>query len=245
MKRQPSRIASTAGSRSVAIACLRTIPSAPAAETGLSPSSVRRYINLFDLQPHRSKSYKPSTDPFFIEKVRDIVSLYPLPPENAPVLCVDQKSRCQALERTQPMLPMGLGYVEGITHDYKQEFLAFLRHIDQNVPAELDVHLICDNYSSQKHPKVRAWLASRPRYHVHFTPTYASLLNQVEHWFRLITQQAIRRSSFKSIPDLVARITRYTERYNLTARPFVWTATAESILAKIERLCKGIGGTQH
>lgn len=244
-----------------------------AAQTGVSPTSVHRYISLFGLQPHRSKSFKLSNDPFFIEKVRDIVGLYLAPPQNALVLCVDEKSQCQALERTQPMLPLGLGYVEGITHDYKrhgtttlfaaldvangevlaqckrrhrhQEFLAFLKHIDQNVPADLDVHLICDNYSTHKHPKVRAWLARRPRYHVHYTPTYASWLNQVERWFGLITQQAIRRGSFKSVPDLVGRIKRYTEHYNLTARPFVWTATADSILAKIERLCKVIGGTQH
>jgi len=244
-----------------------------ASERGLSPSSVHRYIRLFGLQPHRSKSFKLSNDPFFIEKVRDIVGLYLNPPENALVLCVDEKSQCQALERTQPVLPMGLGYVEGITHDYKrhgtttlfaaldvangevlaqckrrhrhQEFLGFLRHIDQNVPANLDVHLICDNYGTHKHPKVRAWLARRPRYHVHYTPTYASWLNQVERWFGLITQQAIRRGSFKSVPDLIGRIKRYTEHYNLTARPFVWTATANSILAKIERLCKVIGGTQH
>jgi len=244
-----------------------------ATETGLSPTSVHRYMSLFGLQPHRSKSFKLSNDPFFIEKVRDIVGLYLSPPQNALVLCVDEKSQCQALERTQPVLPMGLGYVEGITHDYKrhgtttlfaaldvangevlaqckrrhrhQEFLAFLRHIDRNVPAELGVHLICDNYGTHKHPKVRAWLARRPRYHVHYTPTYASWLNQVERWFGLITQQAIRRGSFKSVPDLIGRIKRYTEHYNLTARPFVWTATAESILAKVERLCKVIGGTQH
>ncbi|MBX3695655.1 MAG: IS630 family transposase [Steroidobacteraceae bacterium] len=244
-----------------------------AAATELSPTSVHRYISLFGLQPHRSKSFKLSNDPFFVEKVRDIVGLYLSPPENALVLCVDEKSQCQALERTQPVLPMGLGYVEGITHDYKrhgtttlfaaldvangeviaqckprhrhQEFLAFLKHIDQNVPTDLDVHLICDNYATHKHPKVRAWLARRPRYHLHYTPTYASWLNQVERWFGLITQQAIRRGSFQSVPDLVGRIKRYTEHYNLTARPFVWTATAESILAKIERLCKVIGGTQH
>lgn len=244
-----------------------------AEQTGLSKSSVHRYISLFGLQPHRSKSFKLSNDPFFVEKVRDIVGLYMSPPENALVLCVDEKSQCQALERTQPVLPMGLGYVEGITHDYvrhgtttlfaaldvasgeviaqckrrhrHQEFLAFLQHIDRNVPADLDVHLICDNYATHKHPKVRAWLAKRPRYHVHFTPTYASWLNQVERWFGLITQQAIRRGSFKSVPDLVGRIKQYTEHYNLTARPFVWTATADSIIAKIERLCKVINGTQH
>ena len=244
-----------------------------AAQTGLSQTTVHRYIRLFGLQPHRSKSFKLSNDPFFVEKVRDIVGLYLNPPDNALVLCVDEKSQCQALERTQPVLPMGLGYVEGITHDYvrhgtttlfaaldvssgevlaqckrrhrHQEFLAFLKHIDQNVPRQLDVHLICDNYATHKHPKVRAWLARRSRYHVHYTPTYASWLNQVERWFGLITQQAIRRGSFKSVPDLVSRIKRYTEHYNLTAQPFVWTATADSILAKIERLCKVINGTGH
>jgi transposase len=242
-------------------------------ETGLSRSTVHRYISLFGLQPHRSKSFKLSNDPFFVEKVRDIVGLYMSPPENALVLCVDEKSQCQALERTQPVLPMGLGYVEGITHDYvrhgtttlfaaldvasgevitqckkrhrHQEFLAFLNHIDRNVPDDLDIHMVCDNYATHKHPKVRAWLAKRPRYHVHFTPTYASWLNQVERWFGLVTQQAIRRGSFTSVPDLVGRIKQYTEHYNLTARPFVWTATADSIIAKIERLCKVINGTPH
>lgn len=242
-------------------------------ETGLSRSTVHRYISLFGLQPHRSKTFKLSTDPFFVEKVRDIVGLYMSPPENALVLCVDEKSQCQALERTQPVLPMGLGYVEGITHDYvrhgtttlfaaldvasgevitqckkrhrHQEFLAFLNHIDRNVPGDLDIHMVCDNYATHKHPKVRAWLAKRPRYHIHFTPTYASWLNQVERWFGLVTQQAIRRGSFRSVPDLVGRIKQYTEHYNLTARPFVWTATADSIIAKIERLCKVINGTAH
>lgn len=244
-----------------------------AAETGLSPTSVHRYIRLFGLQPHRAKSFKLSNDPFFVEKVRDIVGLYLNPPENALVLCVDEKSQCQALERTQPVLPMGLGYVEGITHDHvrhgtttlfaaldvgsgevlaqckrrhrHQEFLSFLKHIDRNVPADLAVHLICDNYATHKHPKVRNWLARRPGYHVHYTPTYASWLNQVERWFGLITQQAIRRGSFKSVPDLVGRIKRYTEHYNLTAQPFAWTATADSILAKLKRLCNAINGTEH
>jgi len=242
-------------------------------ETGLSRSTVHRYISMFGLQPHRSKTFKLSNDPFFVEKVRDIVGLYMSPPENALVLCVDEKSQCQALERTQPVLPMGLGYVEGVTHDYvrhgtttlfaaldvasgevitqckkrhrHQEFLAFLKHIDRNVPEDLDIHIICDNDATHKHPKVRAWLANRSRYHIHFTPTYASWLNQVERWFGLITQQAIRRGSFKSVPDLVKQIKNYTEHYNLTARPFVWTATADSIIAKIERLCKVINGTGH
>jgi putative transposase len=191
--------------------------------TGLSTTTVHRYLTLFGLQPHRTRSFKLSTDAFFVEKVRDIVGLYLNPPEHALVLCVDEKSQVQALERTQPLLPMGLGYVEGVTHDYvrhgtttlfaalniangtvisqckarhrHQEFLSFLRHIEANVPAELDVHLICDNYATHKHPRVRSWLARRPHFHVHFTPTYSSWLNQVERWFALITNQAIRRGS--------------------------------------------------
>src|SRR6202035_5277157 len=200
-----------------------------AAHTGISKSTVARYFALFGLQPHRSKSCKLSTDPFFIEKVRDIVGLYLNPPDHALVLCVDEKSQVQALERTQPVLPMGLGYVEGVTHDYyrhgtttlfaaldtldgkvialckprhrHQEFLAFLNHLDRSVPAGLDIHLVADNYGTHKHPKVKTWLARRPRYHIHDTPTYASWLNQVERWFGLITQQAIRRGSFRSVSE--------------------------------------------
>jgi len=244
-----------------------------AAQTGISKSSVARYLSLFGIQPHRSKSFKLSTDSFFVEKVRDIVGLYLSPPTNALVLCVDEKSQCQALERTQPMLPMGLGYLEGVTHDYirhgtttlfaalnaatgeviaqckprhrHQEFLAFLRHIDQAVPANLDVHLVVDNYATHKHPRVRAWLARHTRYHMHFTPTYSSWLNQVERWFGLITQQAIRRGSFRNVRQLIASIERYTEQYNQHKRPFVWTATADSILQKVARLCKVISGTEH
>lgn len=244
-----------------------------AAATGLSKSTVHRYLTLFGLQPHRAKSFKLSSDPFFIEKVRDIVGLYLNPPEHALVLSVDEKSQCQALERTQPVLPMGLGYVEGITHDYvrhgtttlfaaldvangmvltqckakhrHQEFLAFLRHIEANVPEHLDVHLICDNYGTHKHARVKAWLARRPRFHLHFTPTYSSWLNQVERWFALITTQAIRRGSFDSVADLKRRIDEFVKHYNQHPKPFMRTATAESILAKIERLCKVINGTRH
>src|SRR5882724_4546426 len=170
-----------------------------AAHTGISKSTVARYFALFGLQPHRSKSFKLSTDPFFVEKVRDVVGLYLNPPDKALVLCVDEKSQIQALERTQPVLPLGLGYVEGLTHDYTrhgtttlfaaldihsgeiltqckrrhrhQEFLAFLRHVETSVPAALDVHLVLDNYGTHKHPTVKAWLARRPRYRLHFTPT--------------------------------------------------------------------------
>jgi putative transposase len=243
------------------------------AETGISKSAVHRYIGLFGLQPHRTKSFKISTDPFFVEKVRDVVGLYLNPPENALVLCVDEKSQIQALERSQPVLPMGLGYVEGVTHDYyrhgtttlfaaldvadgsvitqckprhrHQEFLSFLRHIDTQVPANLDVHLIVDNYATHKHAKVRAWLARHPRYHLHLIPTYSSWLNQVERWFGLITQRAIRRDSFQSVPDLVRKIDQFVTHYNRHPQPFMWTATADSILAKLERLSKAINGTRH
>lgn len=241
--------------------------------TGLSKSTVHRVFGLFGIQPHRSTSFKLSNDPFFVDKVRDIVGLYLNPPDKALVLCVDEKSQIQALERTQPVLPMGLGYVEGVTHDYFRhgtttlfaaldiatgeviaqckkrhrhgEFLSFLRHIDESVPGDLDVHLVIDNYCTHKHAKVRNRLAARPRFHVHFTPTYSSWLNQVERWFGLITQQAIRRGSFTCVKDLVDRIDAYVRHYNRDARPFVWTATADSILKKIERLCKVISGTGH
>jgi len=244
-----------------------------AQETGISKSTVQRYFALFGVQPHRTTGFTLSTDPFFVDKVRDIVGLYLHPPEAALVLCVDEKSQIQALERTQPMLPLGLGYVEGVTHGYlrhgtttlfaaldvatgqvlaqckprhrHQEFLAFLGHIDANVPPDLDVHLIIDNYSTHKHAKVRAWLAQRPRYHVHFTPTYTSWLNQVERWFGVITQRAIRRGSFQKVHDLIARIDTFVEHYNVTATPFAWTATADSIRAKLERLAKVICGAPH
>jgi putative transposase len=244
-----------------------------ASETGLSKSTVQRVWRAFGIQPHRQKHFKLSTDPFFVEKVRDIVGLYLNPPDNAMVLCVDEKSQIQALDRTQPMLPMGLGYVEGVTHDYvrhgtttlfaaldiasgqvltrctprhrHQEFLKFLTLIDDSIPAPLDIHLVIDNYATHKHPKVRRWLASRPRFHVHYTPTYASWLNQVEIWFNLITQQAIRRGTFHSVKALVRKINAFVSQYNPNSKPFVWTATADSILQKTERICKAIAGTQH
>jgi putative transposase len=244
-----------------------------AEQTGISKSTVQRWFDLFGVQPHRQKTFKLSNDPFFVEKVRDIVGLYLNPPDCAVVLCVDEKSQIQALERTQPLLPMGLGYVEGVTHDYvrhgtttlfaaldiangevitqckarhrHQEFLAFLRHVDQQVPKQFDVHLVVDNYATHKHAKVKAWLARRPRFHVHFTPTYASWLNLVERWFGIITQRAIRRGSFSNVKTLVKRINQFVEHYNSSSRPFVWTATAESILAKVERLASLISGTRH
>jgi len=221
-----------------------------AEETKLSKSTVHRVWKAFGLQPHRQKHFKLSTDPFFVEKVRDIVGLYLNPPDNAMVLCVDEKSQIQALDRTQPMLPIGLGYVEGVTHDYvrhgtttlcaaldtatghvmaqckkrhrHQEFLPFLRHVDANLPPDLDVHFIVDNYTTHKHAKVRRWLAARPRYHIHYTPTYASWLNQVEIWFNIITQKAIRRGTFRSVPDLIANIERFVRNSNPRSRPFAW-----------------------
>ena len=244
-----------------------------AGETGISKTTVARYFALFGLQPHRSKSFKLSTDPFFVEKVRDVVGLYLDPPDKALVLCVDEKSQIQALQRTQPVLPMGLGYVEGVTHDYfrhgtttlfaalnvldgsvitqckprhrHQEFLSFLKHLDRNVPTDLEVHLIADNYATHKHPRVKAWLARHPRFVIHYTPTYSSWLNQVERWFGLITQQAIRRGSFTSVRQLVQKIDQYVAHHNLHKRPFAWTATADSILQKLQRLCKLINGTSH
>jgi putative transposase len=246
---------------------------AVAAETGISKSSVARYFQLFGLQPHRTEGFKLSTDPFFIEKLRDVVGLYLSPPDKALVICVDEKSQCQALERTQPMLPMGFGYAEGVTHDYKrhgtttlfaalnvlngavlasckprhrhQEFLSFLREIDKAVPTDLDIHCIVDNYATHNHPKIKAWLALRPRWHMHFIPTYSSWLNQVERFFALITDKAIRRGSFTSVKQLVQRIDHFVAAYNTHCQPFKWSATADSILEKLHRLCSRITGTEH
>ena len=240
---------------------------------GISKTTVHRWFSLFGLKPHLAKTFKLSTDPFFIEKVRDITGLYLNPPDHAIVLCVDEKSQIQALDRTQPKLPLNLGYVEGFTHDYvrhgtttlfaaldvatgrviakcrkrhrHQDWLAFLNLIDKETPADLDIHLILDNYATHKHPKVKAWIAKRPRYHLHFTPTYASWLNQVERWFGLISQRAIKRGSFRSVKELVEQITEFTDQYNTTSKPFVWVATAQSILDKVERLSTRINRTLH
>jgi transposase len=244
-----------------------------ARETRISNTTVHRIWQAFGLQPHRQKHFKLSSDPFFVEKVRDIVGLYLSPPENAIVLCVDEKSQIQALERTQPMLPMGLGYVEGVTHDYErhgtttlfaaldiangevlaqckrrhrhQEYLQFLKLVEDSVPQKLDIHIVVDNYATHKHPAVKRWLAAHDRWHVHYTPTYASWLNQVELWFNIITQHAIRRGTFTSVKELIAKIQQYIDRYNRHAKPFVWTATADSIFHKLERLTQHISGTLH
>ena len=210
--------------------------------SGVSKDTVHRIWRTFGLQPHRQKKFKLSSDLFFVEKVRDIVGLYLHPPEHALVLCVDEKSQIQALGRTQPLLPLGLGYVEGVTHDYKrhgtttlfaalnietgevmgqckprhrhQEFLQFLRHIEAQVPADLDLHLVVDNYATHKHAKVTQWLARHPRLQLHFTPTYAYWLNQVEIWFNIITRRAIRRGSFRKMKELIRRIEHFTDHWN-------------------------------
>lgn len=239
----------------------------------ISKSTVQRIWSAFELKPHRHESFKLSTDENFVEKVVDITGLYLNPPDKALVLCVDEKSQCQALERTQPVLPMGFGYLEGYTHDYKrygtttlfaalevatgkviaqckkghrhQQFIDFLRHVDANTPAGLNLHVIVDNYATHRHSKVKLWLADHPRFQLHFTPTYSSWLNQVEIFFGIITRKAIRRGSFTSVKDLTSKIEAFVENYNSTARPFAWTASSESILLKLGSLLSRISGTQH
>jgi transposase len=234
-----------------------------AKESGLSHDTIARIWRAFGLQPHRQDQFKLSTDPFFVEKVRDIVGLYMSPPERALVLCVDEKSQIQALERSQPLLPLKPGQPERATHDYfrhgttslfaaldiatgkvigrchgrhrHQEFLRFLDTIDQQVPAHLDIHLVIDNYGTHKTPKVAAWFRQHPRYHLHFTPTSASWLNQVERWFAKITEQRIRRETFHSVPQLIEAITNYIAANNRNPKPFVWTASAETIFHNLKK----------
>jgi transposase len=236
-----------------------------AKEVRHAPSTVHRIWRAFGLQPHRSETFKLSSDPLFVEKVRDIVGLYLSPPERAVVLCVDEKSQVQALDRTQPLLPMRPGQVERRTHDYKrngttslfaaldvkagtiigkcmtrhraQDFRKFLDEVERNVPADLDIHLIMDNYGTHKTKLVRNWFAKRPRWQVHFTPTSASWLNQVERFFGLLTERAIRRGVFSSVRELEAEIIAYIETTNADPRPFRWTKTANDILASIRRFC--------
>lgn len=244
-----------------------------AAEANISKDMAHRLFSTAGIAPHRTRTFKLSNDPAFVEKVRDITGLYLDPPEHALVLCVDEKSQIQALERSQPLLPMGLGYVEGVTHDYvrhgtatlfaalnvangqvisrvrtqhrHQEFLDFLRQIDKETPAELDLHLVVDNYSTHKHARVKAWLARHPRFHLHFTPTYSSWINQVERWFAVITERAIRRNSFTSVRELKQQIELFVQRHNEDTSPFKWVATADSILQKVERIAKRISATVH
>lgn len=244
-----------------------------AAKMGVSQATVNRVWRAFGLQPHRTETFKLSTDPLFIDKVRDIVGLYMNRPVNAVVLSVDEKSQIQALDRTQPMLPLAPGVAERRTHDYKRhgtttlfaafdvttgkvmgelhrrhrakEFLQFLRTIEANVPAELDLHLILDNYGTHKTPLVKSWLARRPRFHVHFTPTSASWLNQVERWFALLTQKQIKRGSHRSTVELERAIRDYLEVYNEQPQPLVWTKSADDILASVARFCERISDSAH
>jgi len=234
-----------------------------AEEVGVSKDTVQRVWSARGLKPHLVKTFKLSTDPRFEEKLIDVVGLYLNPPEQAIVLCVDEKSSVQALDRTQPSLPMVKGRAATMTHDYKRngtttlfaaldvltgtvigsclpkhrhsEFLKFLAVIDREVPNGLDVHLILDNYSTHKHPNVQAWLERHPRFQLHFTPTSSSWLNLVERWFRELTDKALRRGVFHSVPDLIASIETYLNAHNKNPKPFVWTATADDILAKVAR----------
>ena len=242
-----------------------------AKESGLSRSTVNRIWRAFALQPHRSETFKLSKDPLFIDKVRDIVGLYMNPPDRALVLCVDEKSQIQALDRTQPLLPMRPGQVERRTHDYARhgttslfaaldvktgtvigechrrhrsmEFRKFLDTIDQSVPQPLDVHLILDNYGTHKTASIRRWLAKRPRFHVHFTPTSASWINLVERWFAALTDKQIRRGVHRSVRELESAIKQYLAVTNASPKPFVWTKSADEILASAARFCARTSGS--
>ena len=244
-----------------------------AREMGMSQTAVTRIWRAFGLQPHRQETFKLSTDPLFVEKVRDIVGLYLDPPVRAMVLCVDEKSQIQALDRTQPILPLAPGIPERRTHDYMRhgtttlfaaldiasgevigelhrrhrstEFLQFLRTIDANVPSDLDVHLVMDNYGTHKTPAVKNWFARHPRFQVHFTPTSASWINQVERWFATLTEKQIRRGTHRSTRQLEQAIRSYLDTYNADPKPFVWAKSADDILASIERFCLRISHSGH
>ena len=244
-----------------------------AAASGLSQTAVSRIWRAFALQPHRSESFQLSRDPLFIDKVRDIVGLYLNPPDRALVLCVDEKSQIQALNRRQPLLPMRPGQAERRSHDYvrhgttslfaaldvktgkvigqchrrhrAQEFRHFLQKLDGTVPAQLQVHLILDNYGTHKTPAIQRWLASHPRFHMHFTPTSASWLNLVERWFALLTEKRIRRGSFVSTRALEAAIAEFLEMHNQEPKPFVWTKTADEILETLAHFCQRTSNSAH
>jgi len=241
--------------------------------SGMSQSAISRIWRAFSLQPHRVETFKLSTDPFFVEKVRDIVGLYLNPPERALVLCVDEKSQVQALDRTRPVLPLRPGVPARQTHDYirngttslfaaldvatgkvigschrrhrHQEFLRFLERIDEAIPEPLEIHLVMDNYGTHKMPKVKRWFVRRPRYHVHFTPTSASWLNQVERFFGLLTDKRIRRGTFENVRQLESAIRDYLAHHNKSPKPFTWTADADSILKKIARFCLRTSDSGH
>jgi transposase len=241
--------------------------------SGLSRASVHRIWRAFALQPHRTETFKLSKDPLFIDKVRDIVGLYLDPPDRALVLCVDEKSQIQALDRSQPLLPMRPGQAERRTHDYKRygttslfaaldvktgkligechrrhrsvEFRKFLDKIDSAVPAKFDVHLVLDNYGTHKTPLIQRWLVKRPRFHLHFTPTGTSWINQVERWFALLTEKRLRRSAFRSTQELEAAIRSFIAQHNDQPKPFRWTKSADQILASVARFCQRTSETGH
>ncbi|MEU2780157.1 IS630 family transposase [Streptomyces sp. NPDC007162] len=256
----------------VAAVIARTLESTPknathwstrsmAKEMGLSQSSVSRIWRAFGLQPHRSKTFKLSTDPYFVDKVHDVVGLYLDPPERALVFCVDEKSQIQALDRSQPVLPMMPGVPERATHDYvragtttlfaalevatgkvigslhrrhrAEEFKKFLIKLDKEVPAGLDVHLVCDNYATHKTPAIKKWLLAHPRFHLHFTPTGSSWLNLVERWFAELTNKQIRRGVHKSVQALEKDIRNWIAAWNTDPKPYVWTKTADEILERL------------
>lgn len=244
-----------------------------AERSGLSKSTVGRIWRDFGLKPHRADTFKLSTDPLFVDKVIDVVGLYHNPPERAVVLCVDEKSQVQALDRSQPVLPMMPGMPERRSHDYVRhgitslfaafdiadgtviselhrkhraaEFKKFLTTIDKTVPAGLDVYLICDNYGTHKTPAIKAWLARHPRFHMHFTPTGSSWINQVERWFGFLTDQLIRRGVHKSVVALEKDIREWIKDWNRNPKPFVWKKTAEEIIDSLARYCQRISGAGH
>jgi transposase len=246
---------------------------AMAQRAGVSATSVRRIWHAFGLQPHRVETFKLSKDPQFIEKVRDVVGLYLDPPERALVLCADEKSQIQALDRTQPILPLLPGTPERRTHDYARhgttslfaalevgtgrvygqlhqrhrakEFGAFLRHLDAQVPTQLDVHLILDNYATHKTPEIKRWLLRHPRFHLHFTPTGASWLNLVERWFSELTTKKLRRGTHRSVLALRRDIRAWMAQWNANPKPFAWAKTAEEILESVAAYCMRISGAGH
>lgn len=246
---------------------------AMARRSGLSQSAVSRIWRAFALQPHRTESFKLSTDPLFIEKVRDIVGLYMNPPDKALVLCVDEKSQIQALDRMQPLLPMRPGQIERRTHDYSRhgttslfaalnaktgqvlgachqrhrsiEFRKFLDQVDVAAPPDNDIHIVMDNYATHKTLLIQRWLVRHPRYHIHFTPTGASWLNLVERWFAALTEKQLRRGVHRSTRELEDAIYRYLETTNHQPKPFIWTKTADQILATIARFCQRISDSGH
>ncbi len=244
-----------------------------AQRSGLSKSTIGRIWKAFELKPHRADGFKLSNDPLFVEKVYDVVGLYVNPPEAAVVLCVDEKSQVQALARSQPAFPMMPGMPEKRSHDYVRhgttslfaafntadgtvisslhrrhrsiEFKKFLTKIDQQVPADLDVHLICDNYGTHKHPSIKRWLAAHSRFQMHFTPTYSSWINQVERFFAYVTADLLQRSDHRSVQALEADIRAWVKNWNKDPKPFIWTKTAEQILDSLARLLQRTTGAGH